>query len=56
MVTVVLGGSAQFYSYGVVNPAQRLIMDWINQTYYDRYGRVVWCVCGKCRPVEICIA
>eukprot|EP00080_Pristionchus_pacificus_P014242 PDM74262.1 C-type lectin [Pristionchus pacificus] len=38
VVTVVLGGSAQFYSYGVVNPAQRLIMDWINQTYYDRNG------------------
>ncbi|GMT05219.1 hypothetical protein PENTCL1PPCAC_27393, partial [Pristionchus entomophagus] len=38
VVTVVLGGSAQFYSYGVVNPAQRLIMDWINQTYIERNG------------------
>ncbi|GMR31226.1 hypothetical protein PMAYCL1PPCAC_01421, partial [Pristionchus mayeri] len=38
VVTVVLGGSAQFYSYGVVNPAQRLIMDWIKQTYLERTG------------------
>ncbi|CAP27983.2 Protein CBG08087 [Caenorhabditis briggsae] len=37
VATVVLGGSAQFYSYGVVNPAQVIITDWINQTYIERY-------------------
>ncbi|EGT54824.1 hypothetical protein CAEBREN_21618 [Caenorhabditis brenneri] len=37
VTTVVLGGSAQFYSYGVVNPAQVVITDWINQTYIERY-------------------
>ncbi|KAF1745788.1 hypothetical protein GCK72_022235 [Caenorhabditis remanei] len=37
VTTVVLGGSAQFYSYGVVNPAQVIITDWINQTYIERY-------------------
>ncbi|CAI2355520.1 unnamed protein product [Caenorhabditis sp. 36 PRJEB53466] len=36
--TVVLGGSAQFYSYGVVNPAQTVISNWINQTYITRYN------------------
>ncbi|CAD6185249.1 unnamed protein product [Caenorhabditis auriculariae] len=38
VVTVVLGGSAQFYSYGVVNPAQVVITDWINSTYATRYS------------------
>ncbi|CAI5456740.1 unnamed protein product [Caenorhabditis angaria] len=38
VITVVLGGSAQFYSYGVVNPAQVIITSWINQTYTERYG------------------
>ncbi|RCN38673.1 MFS transporter, SP family, partial [Ancylostoma caninum] len=38
IITVVLGGSAQFYSYGIVNPAQRLLTSWINETYIDRYG------------------
>ncbi|EPB67143.1 transporter, major facilitator family protein [Ancylostoma ceylanicum] len=38
VITVVLGGSAQFYSYGIVNPAQRLLTSWINETYIDRYG------------------
>ncbi|CAB3410149.1 unnamed protein product [Caenorhabditis bovis] len=36
--TVILGGSAQFYSYGVVNPAQVIITKWINETYTERYG------------------
>lgn len=38
VITVVLGGSAQFYSYGVVNPAQVVITNWINATYTERYG------------------
>ncbi|ETN84972.1 MFS transporter, SP family [Necator americanus] len=38
VVTVILGGSAQFYSYGIVNPAQRLLTSWINETYIERYG------------------
>ncbi|CAI4225537.1 unnamed protein product [Auanema sp. JU1783] len=38
VITVILGGSAQFYSYGVVNPAQPLLTSWINQTYTERYG------------------
>ncbi|WKY16291.1 hypothetical protein Q1695_001180 [Nippostrongylus brasiliensis] len=38
VITVIFGGSAQFYSYGIVNPAQRLLTDWINTTYTERYG------------------
>uniref|UniRef100_A0A8L8K178 MFS domain-containing protein n=1 Tax=Heligmosomoides polygyrus TaxID=6339 RepID=A0A8L8K178_HELPZ len=38
VITVILGGSAQFYSYGIVNPAQRLLTSWINSTYIERYG------------------
>ncbi|GMR31227.1 hypothetical protein PMAYCL1PPCAC_01422, partial [Pristionchus mayeri] len=41
VIAVVLGGSAQFYSFNVVNPSERLIMDWINQTYYERDGIVM---------------
>uniref|UniRef100_A0A7E4ZSR0 MFS domain-containing protein n=1 Tax=Panagrellus redivivus TaxID=6233 RepID=A0A7E4ZSR0_PANRE len=38
VATVTLGASTQFYSYGVVNPEQELITQWINQTYYERNG------------------
>uniref|UniRef100_A0AC34QU67 Major facilitator superfamily (MFS) profile domain-containing protein n=1 Tax=Panagrolaimus sp. JU765 TaxID=591449 RepID=A0AC34QU67_9BILA len=35
---VLLGGSTQFYSYGIVNPEQELITGWINATYLARTG------------------
>ena len=44
VITVILGGSAQFYSYGVVNPSQSLISDWINQTYTDRRVSPSFCI------------
>ncbi|KAI1712029.1 sugar transporter domain-containing protein [Ditylenchus destructor] len=38
VLTVTLGGSTQFYSYGIVNPEQELITAWINETYAKRNG------------------
>lgn len=31
-----LGASTQFYSYGIVNPEQELLVNWINVTYATR--------------------
>src|SRR5690349_20770176 len=33
VLTVTLGASTQFYSYGIVNPEQQLLTQWINSTY-----------------------
>ncbi|CAJ0943589.1 unnamed protein product, partial [Mesorhabditis belari] len=41
ILTAILGGSAQFYSYGIVNPCQELITQWINLTYMERSGTFV---------------
>ena len=38
VASVTLGGSTQFYSYGIVNPEQELISEWINATYLERTG------------------
>lgn len=38
VVTVALGASTQFYTYGVINPSQELLEEWINKTYYHRNG------------------
>uniref|UniRef100_A0A915EU00 Major facilitator superfamily (MFS) profile domain-containing protein n=1 Tax=Ditylenchus dipsaci TaxID=166011 RepID=A0A915EU00_9BILA len=38
VLTVTLGASTQFYSYGIVNPEQELLTSWINSTYYSRDG------------------
>uniref|UniRef100_A0A1I7YPD3 MFS domain-containing protein n=1 Tax=Steinernema glaseri TaxID=37863 RepID=A0A1I7YPD3_9BILA len=35
--TVAIGASTQFYSFGIVNPVQTIIMEWINTTYWERY-------------------
>uniref|UniRef100_A0A7E4VTN9 MFS domain-containing protein n=1 Tax=Panagrellus redivivus TaxID=6233 RepID=A0A7E4VTN9_PANRE len=34
-----LGASFQFYTYGVINPAQEVISAWINETNFERHGR-----------------
>jgi MFS family permease len=36
VLTVTLGASTQFYSYGIVNPEQELLTAWINETYAAR--------------------
>ncbi|KAI6192290.1 MFS transporter, SP family [Aphelenchoides bicaudatus] len=36
VLTVTLGASTQFYSYGIVNPEQELLTNWINTTYASR--------------------
>jgi SP family facilitated glucose transporter-like MFS transporter 1 len=38
VLTVTLGGSTQFYSYGIINVCQEVITEWVNQTYLDRTG------------------
>lgn len=38
VLTVTIGASTQFYSYGVVNQGQELMIEWINQTYRERLG------------------
>lgn len=38
VLTVTLGASTQFYSYGIVNPEQQLLTQWINSTYQGRNG------------------
>jgi len=38
VLTVTLGASTQFYSYGIVNPEQQLLTQWINSTYRERNG------------------
>jgi hypothetical protein len=38
VLIVTIGASAQFYSYGIVNQEQTLVIDWINQTYTNRLG------------------
>ncbi|KHN88234.1 Solute carrier family 2, facilitated glucose transporter member 3 [Toxocara canis] len=38
IITVAIGASAQFYSYGIVNPTQPILTDWINSTYKERNG------------------
>ena len=35
-----LGASSQFYNYAVVNPAQQVLISWLNETYLQRDGRV----------------
>ncbi|CAD5230499.1 unnamed protein product [Bursaphelenchus okinawaensis] len=37
ILTVTLGASTQFYSYGIVNPEQEIIMEWINSSYAERW-------------------
>nr|CAD2181352.1 unnamed protein product [Meloidogyne enterolobii] len=36
--TVCLGASTQFYSFGIINPVQELLTEWINETYIRRNG------------------
>uniref|UniRef100_A0A914LT32 Major facilitator superfamily (MFS) profile domain-containing protein n=1 Tax=Meloidogyne incognita TaxID=6306 RepID=A0A914LT32_MELIC len=36
VLTVIIGGSAQFYTYDVINPAQTTLIKWLNQTYSSR--------------------
>ncbi|KAK0390287.1 hypothetical protein QR680_019279 [Steinernema hermaphroditum] len=36
--TVAIGASTQFYSFGIVNPVQTIIMEWVNTTYSERYN------------------
>lgn len=36
VLVVTVGASAQFYSYGVVNNEQTLVISWINRTYTER--------------------
>ena len=38
VLVVTLGGSTQFYSYGIINVGQGIITEWINQTYTERNG------------------
>ncbi|CAD5233263.1 unnamed protein product [Bursaphelenchus xylophilus] len=38
VLAVTIGASTQFYSYGIVNPEQELIMKWINETYAVRWN------------------
>ncbi|KAF7632078.1 MFS domain-containing protein [Meloidogyne graminicola] len=38
VLTVCLGASTQFYSFGIINPVQELLTEWINQTYIRRNG------------------
>ena len=39
VLTVTLGASTHFYSYGIVNPEQTFLSDWINETYFNKSGR-----------------
>ncbi|VDM41964.1 unnamed protein product [Toxocara canis] len=41
IITVAIGASAQFYSYGIVNPTQPILTDWINSTYKERFAFVL---------------
>ncbi|TKR81973.1 hypothetical protein L596_015762 [Steinernema carpocapsae] len=36
--TAAIGASTQFYSFGIVNPVQTIIMNWVNVTYTERLG------------------
>lgn len=36
IITATLGASTQFYNYGIVNPEQQLLTEWINNTYFER--------------------
>jgi hypothetical protein len=36
VLVVTLGASTQFYSYGIVNPEQEILNQWINNTYATR--------------------
>ncbi|KAF7632077.1 MFS domain-containing protein [Meloidogyne graminicola] len=36
VLTAIIGGSAQFYTYDVINPAQVTLIKWLNQTYISR--------------------
>lgn len=36
VLTVLIGASTQFYSYGVVNQGQGVMIKWVNQTYLER--------------------
>lgn len=36
VLTAIIGGSAQFYTYDVINPAQTTLIKWLNQTYLSR--------------------
>ncbi|KAL3092449.1 hypothetical protein niasHS_007658 [Heterodera schachtii] len=38
VATVCLGASTQFYSFGIINPEQELLTQWINMTYIRRNG------------------
>ncbi|KAI6180237.1 MFS transporter, SP family [Aphelenchoides besseyi] len=36
VIVTTLGASTQFYNYGIVNPEQELLTEWINETYANR--------------------
>uniref|UniRef100_A0A0M3IN89 MFS domain-containing protein n=1 Tax=Ascaris lumbricoides TaxID=6252 RepID=A0A0M3IN89_ASCLU len=41
VIVVAIGASAQFYSYGIVNPTQPILTNWINATYQRRYAALM---------------